>query len=178
MILPGYDADDNAFYGRAIVNYPDRTDPHADYELVTASNVTIAVLDRDDANVPWPPPGIDWDYITRYAVYGSEAAAYTDAEVSSVIRKGKEQPRRLSLEESRRATENRRTFAEDASAMEVWYLTEGPGHSVQGLPSPPYEMIRFPNDPEFGASDDDADEAWEDWVAKMERRLGYELPNA
>lgn len=51
-------------------------------------------------------------------------AAYTDQEVTAIIRQGRENPRRLTLEESRLANKNRTKANEDLRAMEAWAAAE------------------------------------------------------
>ena len=51
-------------------------------------------------------------------------AAYTDQEVTAIIRQGRENPRRLTLEESRLANKNRMKANGDLRAMEAWAVAE------------------------------------------------------
>jgi len=94
MRLPGHNEDDNAFYERAIVNYPD-------HDPVKARKPTR-----------WAGP------------VNKTTPAYTQEEVNEIVKQGHDRPRPLTHDETELVSKNRRDARGDLAAMESWYRTE------------------------------------------------------
>jgi len=102
MRLPGHNEDDNAFYARAVVNYPDH-DPV-----------------RTRKPTRWAGP-------VRYVNADGEVAyqePYTQDEVKEIDKQGRDRPRSLTHDETQLTYKNRREARADLAAMEEWYRTQ------------------------------------------------------
>ena len=91
-----YTEEDNAFYERAKVNYPDATEtfPTREFREVYAGLVNGVGL------------------------------AYDNEMLQDIIRQGRDRPRPLTYEEDELARKNRRIARENLAAMEDWYRQE------------------------------------------------------
>jgi hypothetical protein len=98
MRLPGYSDDDNAFYARAVANYPD-------HDPVKARKATR-----------WAGP--------VYLQDQTRKNSYTQEEVNEIVKQGRDRPRPLTHDETELFNTNRREARGDLAAMESWYRTE------------------------------------------------------
>ena len=98
MLLPGpaYDEADNAFYERAIENYPDHS-PALKRERRVCGPVRSG---------------------------SKRQPAYKEKRVNEIVKQGRDQPRPLTYDETEVARKNRQAARGDLAAMEVWYRAE------------------------------------------------------
>lgn len=91
-----YTEEDDAFYARAIKNYPDH----------------VTMTPKHNYKEGWAGP-----------VNGT-TPAYEPDELEDIIRQGRDRPRPLTYVEDELARRNRRIAREDLAAMEDWYRSE------------------------------------------------------
>jgi len=102
MRLPGYSDDDNAFYARAVVNYPDHDPARAHRATRWAGRARIV---NADGEITYQDP-------------------YTQEEVKEIDKQGRDRPRPLTHDETELFVKNKREARGDLVAMEAWYRTE------------------------------------------------------
>ena len=101
-MLPHYSKEENEFYARAIVNYPDRT-PNP--KVVTSGAGPVTVKGPDGKVI-------------------KTVAPYTVKELGAVIEQGSRRPRPLTHEETVKVRANRTAARGDLVAMEAWQRGE------------------------------------------------------
>jgi hypothetical protein len=102
MILPGYGEEENEFYARAVVNYPD----HNPVREVVVSGCGPVTVKRSDGKVI------------------KTVAPYTLKELSAVIEQGSRRARPLTHDETETAKKNRTAARGDLASMETWQRGE------------------------------------------------------
>lgn len=121
--------EDNEFYDRARVNYPDHDPAKTRKATVWAGPLFINRVDPGEVKLigQWPPANIKeaHEAVMRFADSGTEGQdAYTQEEVNEIVKQGRDRPRSLTHEQTELANKNRREARADLAAMEQWYSAE------------------------------------------------------
>jgi hypothetical protein len=119
-MIPGYGEEDNAFYERAIKNYPSRGEPR--------------VGDWPDR----PQNGVSLTWVGPVRVTDGEGRRhqmlpYPTAELHEIVDQGRHRPRALTQDESRLANAERASYADATRAFERWASSVCGAKPVRGF---------------------------------------------